>query len=63
MLSTFELGLQHGRRLRREQNLLGVFRQRTTLLGRHDELAQEARAVANVVVLVVLGQVEHILTQ
>ena len=40
-----------------------MFRQCTAFLGRHDEVSQEASAITNVVVLVVLGQVEDVLTQ
>ncbi len=40
-----------------------MFGERARLLAGQHEGAQEARAVPDVVVLVVLGQVEHVLTQ
>jgi len=72
MTKTFEPGLEYRRRFSGQEYFLGVFSEgatgrRCVFVGtgrrRHDELAKEASAVANVVVLVVLGQVEHVLTQ
>lgn len=46
-----------------QEELLGIFVEGPTLLGGHNELADEASTVTDVVILVVLGQVEHVLSQ
>lgn len=46
-----------------QEELLGIFIEGPALLSGHDELADETSPVADVVVLVILGQVEDILGQ
>lgn len=46
-----------------EEQFLSVLAERSTLLGGHDELANETRPITDVVILVVFGQVENILRQ
>lgn len=60
---TFERRLEHRRRFEGEEEFLSIFAERSALLGGHDELANETRPVPDVVILVVLGQVENILSQ
>ena len=62
-LLTFEGRLKDGRRLQRQDQLLGVLAERPALVRGHDELADEARPVPDVVVLVVLGQVQDVLSE
>ena len=60
---TFELGLQHRRGLRREENLLSMFGERTRLVAWQNQLPQQSRSVANVVILVVFGQIKDVLAE
>jgi len=60
---TFELRVEHRSGFLSKEDLLGVLGEHTALLGRQDELAQESRPVAYVVILVVLGEVKDVLTQ
>lgn len=46
-----------------QEQLFRVLAERPALLGGHDELADETGAVADVVVLIVLGQVQNVLRQ
>lgn len=46
-----------------QEELLGIFIEGPALLSGHDELADEASPVADVIILVVLGQVEDVLGQ
>lgn len=62
-VGTFEGGLQDGSGFLGQEELLGIFVEGPALLGGHNELADEASPVADVVILVVLGQVEHVLGQ
>lgn len=60
---TFEGRLQDGGWFGRQEELLGVAAEGPALLRRHDELPGEACAVTDVIVLVVLGQAQHVLGQ
>lgn len=60
---TFKRRLQHRCRFEGEEEFLSVFAERSALLSGHDELPNEPSPVPDVVVLVVLGQVENILSQ
>lgn len=62
-VGTFEGGLQDGSGFLGQEELLGIFVEGPALLGGHNELADEASPVADVIILVVLGQVEHVLGQ
>lgn len=62
-LCTFKRRLEHRCRFEGEEQFLSVFAERSALLGGHDELANETRPVPDVVILVILGQVENILSQ
>lgn len=46
-----------------QEELLGILIEGSALLGGHDELADEASPVADVIILIVLGQVEDVLGQ
>lgn len=46
-----------------QEELLGILVEGPTLLGGHNELADEASPVTNVIILVVLGQVKDVLGQ
>ena len=63
MKDTFKWRFEDGRRLKGQEQLLGILAEGTTLVSGHDELADEACPVANVIVLVVLGQVQHVLSE
>lgn len=60
---TFEGRLQDGGWFGCQEELLGVAAEGPALLRRDDELPGEACAVADVVVLIVLGQTQHVLGQ
>ena len=60
---TFKLGLEDRGRFGSQEDFLGVLGEHTLVACRENELAQEAGPVADVIVLVVLGQVEHVLAQ
>lgn len=60
---TFEGRLQHRGWLEGQEQLLGVLAERATLVSGYDELPDEASPVSDIIVLVVLGQVEHVLSQ
>lgn len=60
---TFKRRLEDRCRFEGEKQLLGVLAESPALLRGHNELANEARPITDVVVLVVLGQVENILRQ
>lgn len=60
---TFKRRLQDWCGFEGEEQLFSVLAERPALLRRHDELADETGAVADVVVLIVLGQVQNILRQ
>lgn len=62
-LFTFKGRLEHWRGLEGEEQLFSVLAERPALLSGHNELADEARAVADVIILIVLGQVENVLRQ
>lgn len=61
--ATFEAGLQHRRRFGSQQNAPGVLVEGAAPLARNDQLPYEARAIPDVVVLVVFSQVEDVLGQ
>lgn len=60
---TFKRRLEDRCGLEGEEQLFSVLAERPALLGGHDELADETGAVADVVVLIVLGQVQNVLRQ
>lgn len=60
---TFKWRLQHRCRFEGQEQLFSVLAERPALLSGHDELADEPCTVADVVVLIVLGQVENVLSQ
>lgn len=60
---TFKRRLEHRCRFEGEEEFLSVFAESAALLSGHDELANETRTVPDVVILVILGQVENILSQ
>ena len=62
-LLTFELRGEHGGGFGGQEDLLGVLGESSALVSGQHQGAQEAHAVTDVVVLVVLGEVEHVLTQ
>ena len=63
MFRTFEGRLEDGRRLQSQDQLLGVLAERPALVRGHYELANEASPVPDVVVLVVFGQVQDVLSE
>lgn len=60
---TFKRRLEHRCRFEGEEEFLSIFAEHSALLGGHDELPNKTSPVPNVVILVVLGQVENILSQ
>lgn len=60
---TFKRRLEHRCRFEGEEEFLSVFAERSALLSGHDELANETCPVPDVIILVILGQVENILSQ
>lgn len=62
-LCTFKWRLEDWCRFEGEEQFLCILAECPTLLGGHDELANEACPITDVIVLVILGQVENILCQ
>lgn len=60
---TFKRRLEHWCGLEGEEQLFSVLAERPALLSGHNELADEARTVTDVIILIVFGQVENILRQ
>lgn len=60
---TFERRLQDRGRFGCQEELLGMAAEGPALLRRDDELPGEARSVTDIIVLVVLGQTQHVLGQ
>lgn len=60
---TFKRRLEHWCGLEGEEQLFSVLAERPALLSGHNELADEARTVADVIILIILGQVENVLRQ
>lgn len=60
---TFKWRLQDGGRLECKEKLLGVFVKSTALISGHNELADKAGTISNVIVLIIFRQVQYILCQ
>lgn len=63
LYNTFESRLQHRSWFGGQQDTSGIFDQCPTLLAGDDELANEARAVPDIIVLIILAQIQDILCQ
>lgn len=63
VVPTFERRLQDRGRFGCQEELLGMAAEGPALLRRDDELPGEARSVTDIIVLVVLGQTQHVLGQ
>ena len=61
--ATLKRRLEDWRGFEGEEQLLGVLAEGSALIGGHDELADEAGTVTDVIVLVVFSQVQHVLSQ
>lgn len=60
---TFECRLQDGSRFGRHQDAASVFAQGSALLVRNDQLTNEPCSVSDVIILIILAQVQNVLSQ